>query len=64
MLVKEAVEALLEEDQEAHLVMDDHVPQAMYHIQSIGELAPTDRERMTQADDERQVVALSRWPGV
>ena len=64
MLVKEAVEALLEEDQEAHLVMDDHVPQVMYHIASIGELAPTDRERMTKDDDGRNVVALSRFGGV
>ena len=64
MLVKEAVEALLEQDQEAHLVMDDHVPEAMYHVNSIGELAPTERQRLAGEHDDRDFVVLSRWPGV
>ena len=64
MLVKEAVEALLEQDQEAHLVMDDHVPTQLEHIKAIGELAPTERQRFCGTDDDREVVVLSRFSNV
>ena len=64
MLVKDAVEALLEQDQEAHLVMDAHVSTQLEHIKTIGELPPVERQRFCGEDDDREVVVLSRFPSV
>ena len=64
MLVKEAVEALLENDQEAHIVMDAHVSTQLNHIKTIGELSPTERQRFCGENDDREVVVLSRFPSV
>ena len=64
MLVKETVEVLLEQDQEAHIVMDAQPSGQLNHIKTVGELSPTERQRFCGENDDREVVVLSRFNSV